>query len=166
MEVPNQNNPTSLEISLPLPPALNHAFRSAVTRGGRPYSYKSSAAKKWQEVAWLLIRRVWKYPPLNPPIVVDVFIDPKHDRDVDSSAKLLLDTLQEAGVYQNDMKIVSLHLHKTLDRKTANKSDTIDVFVSSLESKSIKTITNRLMDWIQELIRYVASLGATPKKSS
>lgn len=160
-----QSCPTNFTITLPMPPALNRAFRSAVTRQGRPYSYKSSAAKRWQQDAWFLIRNKWHFEPMEPPIIVDVFIDPIRDRDIDSSAKLLLDTLQEAGVYKNDMKIVSLHLHKPIERTKETKSDSIVVSVVSIaEVKSNNSIAHYLLSWIEDIKNYVARLGATPKK--
>jgi Holliday junction resolvase RusA-like endonuclease len=74
---------------------------------------------------------------MTPPISVDLFVDAKYDRDIDSSAKLLLDVLQQVGVYTNDMKICHLGLDKPPDRTIAPKSDTIVVNVISLGATTI-----------------------------
>lgn len=95
--------------TLPLPPALNHAFRAAISSQGRPYTYKTADAKRWQEEATLLINasRKTKEMILGPVrVVVKLYL--KVDRDIDSSHKLLLDTLQVAGVIKNDKQIVEL----------------------------------------------------------
>jgi Holliday junction resolvase RusA-like endonuclease len=102
-----------LSIELPMPPALNHAYRASVSRNGRPYTYKSTKAKRWQSDAQLIInasRKVKKTYEGQVGVTINLYL--KHDRDIDSSFKLLLDTLENSGVIKNDRQIGSLIAHK------------------------------------------------------
>ena len=92
-----------------MPPALNRAFRPSVSRGGRPYTYKSSEAKRWQKDAgWLLIAARGANPTFEGNVRVDLKLLVKRDRDIDSSFKLLLDALEDAKVIKNDRQITHL----------------------------------------------------------
>lgn len=98
---------------LPLPPALNHCYRAAINNN-RPYLYKTSAAKQWQEEAgWILKTKFKKEKlPITEPVAVHIHLYLKHDRDIDSSHKLLLDTLQFVGIIANDKQVKLLITEK------------------------------------------------------
>lgn len=119
-----------LSIDLPLPPALNHAYRASVSNSGRPYTYKTTHAKRWQEDAVLLINaaRKSKVSYLQPVrVVIKLYL--KHDRDIDSSFKLLLDTLQMSGLIMNDKQI-----HQLEASKIKSDCDKVSIDVISLDS--------------------------------
>jgi Holliday junction resolvase RusA-like endonuclease len=126
---------TELKIELPLPPTLNHAYRSTSSREGRPYPYKTSTAKAWQRDAWVVIQNAKKQQPMiTGPCKVSVELHVTYKRDIDSSFKLLFDVLQTARVYKNDGLIVWL------------------------EAK-------RYQDKLDKVVIYVTDLGTTPEES-
>ena len=106
-----------ISCSLPLPPALNSAFRAAIARTGRPYTYKTTEAKRWQSDACLLLNASRKTKEtIEGPVSVTVTLLLKIDRDIDSSHKLLLDTLQESGILKNDKQVQRLETIKMKDK--------------------------------------------------
>ena len=102
-----------LSIELDLPPALNKAYRASVSRNGRPYTYKTTEAKRWQRESQLIINASRKVKETEEsPVGVNVKLFLSRDRDIDSSFKLLLDTLENAGVIKNDRQIGQLNAQK------------------------------------------------------
>lgn len=92
-----------MEIELPLPPTLNQTYR---TGNGRYYMTKTATNYK-QFVQWQLKR----LRPTKDKYSVMIKMYVKHDRDIDSSLKILLDSF-EGFVYENDRQIVSLQVDK------------------------------------------------------
>lgn len=93
--------------TLHLPPTLNHSYGIANNR-----IYKTHEAKDWQEaVSWMFKNT----PRFTGQVAVEIKLYLKYDRDIDSSLKLILDTLQDMEVYPNDKKITELHIYKFKD---------------------------------------------------
>lgn len=119
-----------MKFELTLPPALNHAYRASVARSGRPYTYKTSKAKRWQADSTLIINAARKRKTtITDPVKVEIKLYLKRDRDIDSSFKLLLDVLEISGVIKNDRQIVKL-----IASKTKSKCDKVVVDVISMGS--------------------------------
>jgi Holliday junction resolvase RusA-like endonuclease len=98
-----------LKLELPLPPALNKCYRPSVTKTGKPFTYKTKIAKQWQSDAALLIKSQIKgNKPFKGDVRVAIMLYLKRDRDIDSSFKLLLDTLEYTNVIENDKQICLL----------------------------------------------------------
>jgi Holliday junction resolvase RusA-like endonuclease len=117
-----------LTFELPKPPALNRAYRAAVSRAGRPYTYKSSAAKRWQkDAAWLIISQRRDVETFTGKVAVHMRLYLNRDRDIDSSFKLLLDTLETSKVIVNDKQIVELSAVKHKDKRDIVEIDVIDL---------------------------------------
>lgn len=97
---------------LPLPPSLNSIYRvNTITKR----VYKVKEAKAWQEEAeWKLKLAPHKENyPICKPVAVDVVIRVHHhDIDIDNALKLLFDSLQNAGVIDNDRSITRLTVDK------------------------------------------------------
>lgn len=98
--------------TLPLPPTTNMAYRSASMKG-RAITYKTKEAKQWQQDAVLLIQSQGnKKPNYKVPVWVKMTIYVVYDRDIDSSSKLLLDTLETADILDNDKWIYEQTIRK------------------------------------------------------
>lgn len=107
---------------LPLPPALNRCYRAHVSNRGRPYTYKTTEAKRWQRDARMLIYSQTKdRKKFTDSVRVAVELYLKRDRDIDSSFKLLLDTLEYANIIDNDRQIVELITKKVYPFKEESK---------------------------------------------
>ena len=82
--------------------------------------YKRSDAKRWQRDAFLLIySKVKENPFFDKQVNVECHLYLKRDRDIDSSFKLLCDTLENAKVIKNDKQIrrLSAEKYKSKDPK-------------------------------------------------
>lgn len=107
-----------MRFELPLPPPLNACYGVNISRQGRPYSYKRRIAKEWQDEACLIIwQQVGNHPPSLDKFIANVELHVIRDRDIDSSHKLLLDTLQTANIIKNDKQIVELNTKKVYPSK-------------------------------------------------
>lgn len=97
-----------MKFILPLPPTLNHTYKM-----GRGKYYKDQKAVNWEEeVGWVVRQK----KPLLGPLKVQIYMFLNRDRDIDSSLKLVLDTMAKVGVYNNDNQIVFLNVEKKVDK--------------------------------------------------
>lgn len=95
-------------ITLPFPPALNHLYANTengrvLSKNGKSYKQEVYIACNDQGIAHCIGRltvEIWAYPPDN------------RKRDIDGMLKIVLDSLQEAGVYGNDSQIDTLTIHR------------------------------------------------------
>ncbi len=102
----SRNTLFKMKFILPLPPTLNATYK---TRLGQHGLYKSAEAKAWQqEVEW----KVKQKKPLLGSIAVEINMYLNRDRDIDSSLKLVLDTMADCGVYKNDSQVEILTVIK------------------------------------------------------
>lgn len=116
-----------MHFTLPLPPTLNHAYRSFVASGNRPALYKTAKAKAWQnEARFLIYSQDNKQPKYARPVNVVVNMFLKYNRDIDSSLKLLLDTFETAGIVENDKWIYSLSVTKEMKAKEPRMEVTVN----------------------------------------
>lgn len=97
-----------LVLDLPFPPSINHywrrvGFRTLISREGRRFRQRVVAilaALGLRPLAGRLEVQAELFPPDN------------RRRDLDNSAKALLDALQHGGAYFDDSQIVRLVLEK------------------------------------------------------
>ena len=102
-----------MKFTLPLPPALNKCYRPSVGANGKPYTYKTKTAKQWQSDAFYLMKQqMTDRRTIDSYVTLNIALHLKRDRDIDSSHKLLLDTLEYAKVINNDKQIKLLITHK------------------------------------------------------
>ena len=97
-----------IEIELPFPPSVNHYYRrvgprTILSREGRAYREKVAGI-----AAGLALR------PVEGPLEAEVLVFPpdRRRRDLDNLQKAIFDSLQHAGVYQDDSQIATIHIER------------------------------------------------------
>ena len=91
-------------LHIPLPPSLNNIFYNR-PHGGRG---KTTDYKNWRDAA------AWEIRSQRPPIIkgevrVDLTIErPNAASDLDNRIKAVLDSLQAAGVIENDRSVIEI----------------------------------------------------------
>lgn len=94
-----------------LPQSVNRIWRN----GGNGRTYKTKAAKEWQEIAAWYLREGRKVNSVyNKSVKVDIVFRVKNNRspDLDNMAKQLLDAMQSAYVVVDDNQVIELTLRK------------------------------------------------------
>jgi Holliday junction resolvase RusA-like endonuclease len=131
-----------LKFLLPLdpPPSNQAALRILKTRDGRQFIGKTakSSAKKWSNDATLLLKSYYKGAPIDKAVQVYIEFNyahtiesakvakregiervPKATRpDLDNLAKLILDSIVQAGILKDDSLIVELAMSKVYTDKS------------------------------------------------
>jgi crossover junction endodeoxyribonuclease RusA len=100
-----------MKITLPYPPSVNHYWR-AFRMGKSIRFYVSDEAKKYRRAVGELLSEIdMILGPLN--VRIEAYPpDRKKHRDIDNILKGLLDSMEHAGVFENDSQIVDLHVVK------------------------------------------------------
>ena len=100
---------------LPYPPSVNHyksVGRIVRTSNGKLYQKRVNSNKTLQfyHEVWLRIRQegVISFGKSTISVSVDVYPPDKRRRDIDNLAKLILDSLQRGGLYDDDYQIARL----------------------------------------------------------
>lgn len=109
-----------ISITLPWPPSVNHykkIGRIVKTSTGKLYQQRinSDKVRIYFYQVWMKVMKMGaestKYVD-DATIMLDVSVDlyppDKRRRDIDNGLKVLLDSLQHAGVYQDDYQIARL----------------------------------------------------------
>ncbi len=96
------------QLTLPYPPTVNTNLRHVgprvlISKHGR--QYRTEVCKQL---------RTKRIQPIEGDLIVDITINPpdRRRRDVDNVLKALLDSLQSAGVFEDDSQIVRLTIEK------------------------------------------------------
>lgn len=110
------------EITLTIPgtpPSGNNYKRARVVtpRGGKSFTswYDTEAAKAW----WATVERIAAGRTIRGDsytVSYAVHVKNLAGADVDNYAKCVLDSLQKAGVIDNDKKVIDLHGYRRIDR--------------------------------------------------
>ena len=100
-----------LRLTLPWPPSVNHYWMR--TRHGRPYI--SARGTVYRGAVILLCRaemRQQQIERMTGRLRVEIIAHPpdRRKRDLDNVLKSLLDSLQHAGVYEDDTQIDDLRI--------------------------------------------------------
>ena len=101
-------------MNLPYPPSINNYWiasgnRRFVSKRGR--DFKQAVAEYCNE---------WNVPKFgNKPMWVDIILRPATKRlmDVDNCIKPILDALQDAGVFDNDVQVQWVRIERGLPKK-------------------------------------------------
>ena len=111
-----------IEIILPYPPTVNHykvIGNIIKTSSGKVYQQRvnSPKTKRFMYQVWYLwksIRPETHVEPIEDEIFLTLWVYPpdKRKRDLDNVLKVLLDSLQQAGVYKDDNQIVKLFVER------------------------------------------------------
>lgn len=94
-----------------LPQSVNRIWRN----GGNGRTYKTKAAKEWQETAaWYLRQGCKADTAYDKSVKVDIVFRVKNKRspDLDNMAKQVLDAVQSAYIITDDNQVMGLTLRK------------------------------------------------------
>ncbi len=96
-----------VKIELPWPPSVNHYWR----RNGARY-FVSSEGKKFRDTVYHLCHKFRNTfgNKTRLEILIEAYPPDKRRRDLDNILKSLLDSLQFAGVYEDDSQIDRIHI--------------------------------------------------------
>ena len=95
------------ELLLPWPPSLNQCYR---THNGRVLISKSG--RQYRElIANLAMINQWpKFGTVRLRVEIEAYPPDKRNRDLDNLFKILLDSLEKAGIYSDDNQIDDLQI--------------------------------------------------------
>ena len=96
-------------IDLPWPPSVNHYWKA---RGKR--RFLSARANAWMNGAVSLVRQARRSLSFTGPVAVFAFLHPpdRRVRDIDNTAKPLLDALVKGGLIKSDYQVSLLLLKR------------------------------------------------------
>ena len=106
------------------PPPLNHLYGTN-NWGGK---YLKTEGREWQEEAMWIIKAT-RPKTFTEPVSLTIHLYTCRHQDNDSILKLLQDTLQHAGVYDDDFLIFELHVFK---HKCPKKEERVEVEINLL----------------------------------
>ena len=99
-----------IELKLPIPPTINHYYtrtRRGMIIGKRGLEFRKETL--------LLFRLLFpSHKPFDGKVKMSIdFIPPdRRRRDLDNLNKCIWDSLEKAGVYENDSQVVEFHMYK------------------------------------------------------
>jgi crossover junction endodeoxyribonuclease RusA len=111
-----------LRFELPYPPSINHYYirnSAGVVLGAKGKSYRRDAAL-------LLHRFRGACQDKRLAVTINVFPPDKRKRDIDNLCKAVLDSLEHAGIYNNDNQIDML----TIIRRDIVKDGCLAIWIS------------------------------------
>lgn len=96
---------------MPFPPSVNHYWKTNRRTG---HVYLTKRARDYKKDVFFSVKRLSGHGFGDNRIKVCLFVYPpdKRRRDLDNICKAVLDSLQEAGVYNNDFQIDVLHVER------------------------------------------------------
>lgn len=108
-----------IEIELPWPPSVNHykqLGRLVQTKSGKIFQARvnSDVTKKYFLEVLVAIKQRGVKSFHSSTISVEVYVYPpdKRKRDIDGILKVLLDAMQHAGLYDDDVQIARLYVER------------------------------------------------------
>lgn len=94
--------------SLPWAPSVNHYYQRS-----KRSLFLSQRGRRFRDDVAGILRPCSPIPESNYiEMKVDLFPPDKRKRDIDNNLKALLDALENAGAYENDVQIISLSIVK------------------------------------------------------
>lgn len=102
-----------LKITLPYPVSMNVIWRQG--RNGR--LYLNPAVTRYRKAVWALTFNKPKFGNAMVSIDIKMFPPDKRRRDADNICKSILDSLQHAGVIDDDVQVQKLSVEKCEVRK-------------------------------------------------
>ena len=113
-----------MKFSLPYPPTLNTYWRNVhgrtlISKKGRDYRSKVCSAANHRVIDAFSGRLT---------VVILVYPPDKRRRDLDNLPKAILDSLEHAGVYENDSQIDKL----MITRREVEQGGRVEVYISKI----------------------------------
>lgn len=106
---------TELTLTLPYPPSVNHYKRAGkllTTRSGKIYQPRvnTDMTKRYYYEVWAKIRKegLKSFDSATIFVSLDVYPPDGRKRDLDGILKVCLDSMQRAGLYDDDYQIARL----------------------------------------------------------
>jgi crossover junction endodeoxyribonuclease RusA len=121
-----------VKINLPWPPSVNRIWKTT-SKGGW---YSTKEAKEYRiSVTYLAIAAGIRnsFPSGNVRVCLFVYPPDKRKIDLDNRAKVILDALQDAKVYNNDSQIKILHM----EMLEVRKGGFVTVIINKLDGHEI-----------------------------
>lgn len=119
---PKEQGPKRLHLKLDIPPSVNHCYVNNYHRGRS--RMLSPEAKAWKEYAALVAKaearlQHWQTPEPSEKVVVAIYAywPDNRIRDMHNSHKLLMDALEDGGIYHNDKYALARDMDFSVDRK-------------------------------------------------
>ena len=112
-------------LALPYPPSVNSYWLS---RGNRRYISKRGQLFKKAVYHYVLENNIQKFG--DKPLEVSICIHPRSKvlMDLDNSVKAILDSCQDAGLFDDDVQVQALHVFRTDPVKGGGCSVIIEEF--------------------------------------
>lgn len=109
--------------TLPWPPSLNHAWRSARDREGRIFVRTSDELRRWRAEAKLaLLQQRVPRRSIDCPVSLDLKFTPPHDHrshDLDNLLKPILDLMVRMDVLLDDRIVDEIHATRLMPDQEA-----------------------------------------------
>lgn len=116
-----------LSFLLPLPPTLNATYATTSKHKGM---YMKDAAESWKKEAMYYIKK--NQPKMIPGKVrVGILWLLKRERDIDGGIKILLDSLQDNSIIENDKMVYELKVLKQM--KPNEKEGYVVINIQSID---------------------------------
>jgi Holliday junction resolvase RusA-like endonuclease len=113
---------------IPIPPSLNNAYATVMTKHGRMKRVKKADIAPWRKEAWAELHRQ-KAPKLAAGwYTVDMAISPQTRGDIDNRIKMALDLLVKLGFTPDD---------KWLWRVTIERSEEVPAKIMRLSYQAV-----------------------------
>lgn len=116
-----------IQLILPLPPSINHYWRSHRNRrfiSKEGVLFREAVIKECAEQG---VKEI----PGRLAVYVSVYFATRRRSDIDNRLKSLLDALEHAGCYENDSQIDEIHIF----RKEVRKGGACTVLILPLTSR-------------------------------
>lgn len=121
---------TELSLAIPMEPPSGNHYKSFRIIGKHATWYLTKEAKAWHATVYDYAARQMVSGDAHE-ITYTVHQGHGSRGDVDSYAKVILDSLVRAGVLKSDASVVSLHAHKLCDREYPRT----EIHIRSIERK-------------------------------
>jgi crossover junction endodeoxyribonuclease RusA len=94
---------------LPYPPSVNNYW---ITSGNRKFLSKRGREFKEQVAAYVIDNKIPKFGEMA--VQIDIILRPRNKRlmDIDNSCKAILDSIQDAGIIDDDSQVWKLTIER------------------------------------------------------
>lgn len=112
-----------VELRLPYPPSVNHYWRHVGSR-----VLVSAEGRAYRQAVALIVRMA-KYITLTQRLSVEILLHPPdaRRRDIDNTAKAVLDALRDARLYEDDSQVDELVIRRREKRDGGSCTVRIDL---------------------------------------
>ena len=119
-------------LTLPYPPSVNNYW---ITSGNRKFISKRGKEFKQTVAEYVIEKNIPKLGDI--PVQVDIILRPRNKRlmDIDNSCKAILDSIQDAGVIDDDKQVYKL----TIERGITHPGGSCVVMIEKYKPMEVNT---------------------------